>query len=161
MHLLNAFSAVDNWKRYTVEEKRTGTSKQTKCILKKRGNRTGQDPRSAWFHPLLHRICRLSLPLHLSAASHSCVTKFIMGSTTYRPIRPTCESSPVMGANTLIALQSERPAGGHGRTRQPRLGHGVLVGEILVRKMYVFRVSHLLYSFLLLNFPPWCDFFLP
>ena len=33
-------------------------------------------------HDSLHRICRRSLPLHLSAASHSYVTKFIMGSTT-------------------------------------------------------------------------------
>ena len=64
-----------------------------------------------------------------------------------------------MGANTHIALQPERPAGDRGRTSQPRLSHGVLLGEILVRKMYVFRVSHLPYSFLLLNLPPWCDFF--
>ena len=28
-----------------------------------------------------------------------------------------------------------------------------------MRKMHVFRVSHLPYSFLLLNLPPWCDFY--
>ena len=64
-----------------------------------------------------------------------------------------------MGANTLIVLQPGPPAGDCGRTSQPRLSHGVLLEEILVRKMYVFLVSHLPYSLLLINFPPWGDFF--